>query len=159
MDKLISIADSITPALAEGLKGPLQAQALLFIFNRFKVKNVDQLTEKLLSDDRSLKLLQEAEKNYLLALDGAPIVSKGTLGEIPQITVTILYNIGYFVLLWAFIEMTLTQELHIDEWVKGIVGTLIGVLTAQLPDVNGYWFRSSASSAKKTEALAATKKA
>jgi len=55
--------------------------------------------------------------------------------------------------------MTLTSDIQIDEWVKGIVGTLIGVLTAQLPDVNGYWFRSSSSSAKKTEALAANKKA
>jgi hypothetical protein len=159
MDKLLQIADSIAPSLAEGLRGPLQAQALLFVFKQFKVKNIEQLEEKLDNNDKSLSLLQNAQTNYEKALANAPVLEKTSLGELPQITVTILYNVGYFVLLWAFIEMTFTSGIQIDEWVKGIVGTLIGVLTAQLPDVNGYWFRSSSSSAKKTEALAANKKA
>lgn len=149
MNKLLQIADSITPGLAEALRGPLQAQALLFVFKQFKVKNIEQLESKLESDEKSLSLLQNAQTNYEKALSNAPALEKTSLGELPQITVTLLYNIGYFVLLWAFIEMTLTSGIQIDEWVKGIVGTLIGVLTAQLPDVNGYWFRSSAAVQKR----------
>jgi len=68
MDKLLQIADSIAPSLAEGLRGPLQAQALLFVFKQFKVKTVEQLEEKLISNDKSLALLQNAQTNYEIKL-------------------------------------------------------------------------------------------
>lgn len=158
MEKLLSVADSITPSLAEALRSSLQSQALLYIFKSFRVKTIEEVEKSLEINDRSLTLLREAESAFLTAIENGSSVSRLNLGQLPQVCVTLLYNLGYFLLLWAFIDMTLTQELKIDEWVKGIIGTLIGVLTAQLPDVNGYWFRSSASSAKKTEALALSKR-
>jgi len=37
----------------------------------------------------------------------------------------------------------------LDDWQKGVVGTLVGMLTTMLPQINNFWFGSSHGSQKK----------
>jgi len=65
----------------------------------------------------------------------------------PQILISIVYNLGYFWLLKYFIDNLHSQQM--DEWQKGVIGTLVGVLTAAIPQINNFWFGSTHSSQKK----------
>jgi hypothetical protein len=152
LDKLKAIAEKLTPKLREALEGPLQGQVLNYVFKRMKVSNIQEVENKLTNDPSSIKELKQAEQDYVDLTDTPVSIRKRD--DVPLIAITIIYNIGYFALLGLFVYMTFGQVVIVDEWVKGIIGTLIGVLTAQLPTINGYWFGSSAGSARKTDALA-----
>jgi len=73
-------------------------------------------------------------------------------GMAPQITLSIAYNVGYFVILYQFINATASDS--IGDWQKGVIGTLIGILTAAIPQINNFWFGSSSGSKEKTAKLA-----
>ena len=76
-------------------------------------------------------------------------------GMVPQIILSAVYNVGYFIILYQFINSFGTDE--IGEWQKGVIGTLIGILTAAIPQINNFWFGSSSGSKEKTDALSQTK--
>lgn len=67
-------------------------------------------------------------------------------GMAPQITLTVIFNVGYFWLLYIFLTANTSA---ITEWQKGIVGTLLGILTAAIPQILAFWFGSSHGSQKK----------
>lgn len=69
----------------------------------------------------------------------------------PQITLSVLFVGGYFTLLALFI----LGYTHLDPTYKDLLLTLIGVLTAGVPQILNFWFGSSHGSQKKDDALAA----
>jgi hypothetical protein len=151
MDKLKIIAGKLAPKIQEALAGPLQGQMLAMIFARMKVSTVEEVENKLETDVKSLGQLKDAEQDYINATSAPSKVAGASQKTL--VSLTYIYNVGYFLLLGLFIYFTFGVDILISEWVKGIMGTLIGVLTAQLPTINGYWFGSSAGSRAKTEAL------
>lgn len=77
----------------------------------------------------------------------AMAVSKGM---VPQIILSGLYTVGYFLILYAFVR----GGIDIPEKNMPIAATLFGVLTASQVQIMNFWFGSSAGSAKKTTLLA-----
>lgn len=71
-------------------------------------------------------------------------------GMLPQIILSGLYTIGYFLILYAFVR----GGIDIPEKNMPIAATLFGVLTASQVQIMNFWFGSSAGSAKKTVLLA-----
>jgi hypothetical protein len=41
----------------------------------------------------------------------------------------------------------------LDDWTKGQLGILVGILTAAVPQILAYWFGSSSGSKAKTDAM------
>jgi len=71
-------------------------------------------------------------------------------GFTPQVALSALFVGGYFVLLAQFI----LGYTHLDPSYKDLLLTLIGVLTAGIPQILNFWFGSSHGSQKKDDALA-----
>lgn len=152
MGKLEDIAKEVTPKLAEKLAGPLQEQAMQFVFKRLKVKSKEEAEEKLSTDTNALPQLRMAQQDLEGAIDGKLPDSKRK--DWPQIVISLIYNVGYFAVLGVFIAVMFNSGIILDEWVKGVIGTLLGSLTSSLNSANGYWFTSSAGSAAKNEIIA-----
>ena len=153
MANLKDIAEKLAPKISEALQGPLQGQVMSIVLKRLKVKTIEEAEAKLSSDPTSVSQLKNAEQDYIDLVE-KPSLKRKWREDMPLILITIIYNVGYFVLLYLFIKITFGAVLVVDGWIQGIVGTLIGVLTAQLPSINGYWFGSSAGSAQKTALIA-----
>jgi len=71
-------------------------------------------------------------------------------GFTPQVVLSGMFVGGYFVLLILF----LLGYTHLDPSYKDLLLTLIGVLTAGIPQILNFWFGSSHGSQKKDDALA-----
>ena len=153
MENLKAIAEKLAPKISGALEGPLQGQVMSILLKRLKVQTMEEAEAKLASDPSAIPQLKNAELDFIELIE-KPSTRRKWREDMPLILITIIYNIGYFLLLYIFIKITFGAVLIVDEWIKGIVGTLIGVLTAQLPSINGYWFGSSAGSAQKSALLA-----
>lgn len=71
---------------------------------------------------------------------------------LPQVALSVLFVLGYFVILSLFFA----QELRIP--MNEAFMVMLGVLTAGVPQVMAFWLGSSAGSKTKTDALAALTK-
>lgn len=151
MVNLKEIAEKLAPKISEALSGPLQGQAMAMVLKRLKVDTLEQAETKLNADPNAIKELRGAEQDFAAAISTAP--STAPRKDIAIVTIAILYNIGYFTLLIFFIKTTFGTVLVLDEWAKGMIGLLVGVLTGQLPTINSYFFGTTAGSARKTEAI------
>jgi hypothetical protein len=72
-------------------------------------------------------------------------------GVQPQVILSTVYTVGYFWLLWAM----LMGEVIISPDVKGLINTLMGVMTAAQVQIMNFWFGSSAGSKAKTDQMSA----
>lgn len=65
----------------------------------------------------------------------------------PQIILSAVFIIGYFLILGK----VMGQAITLDEGMKALVFTLIGVITGEIPRIMAFWFGSSMGSKEKTE--------
>jgi hypothetical protein len=70
------------------------------------------------------------------------------VGIVPQVLLSIVYSVGYF---WLLAEL-LSGHIQVAEDVRGLVNTLMGVMTAAQIQIMNFWFGSSAGSKAKTDA-------
>lgn len=64
----------------------------------------------------------------------------------PQVILSVLYTVGYIVVLWVF----MSGEVSIAVGIKSEFNMVLGVLTAAQIQIMNFWFGSSAGSKQKT---------
>ncbi|NKF51378.1 hypothetical protein G3R49_12500 [Shewanella sp. WXL01] len=76
--------------------------------------------------------------------------------SLPQIVLSALFVVGYFLVtgLLAYYAVGSTQGIEINPLLFGMLGTVIGVLTAAIPQILNFWFGSSKGSQDKSQLLA-----
>lgn len=170
-DKVKQVVGTVAPGLAAGLGGPLAGAATTFILQAMGLKpdQEDQAIAALAADPNAILQLKVAEIEYQKFLKQAEIdfekiaaddrgagmsaramaVAKGMW---PQVALSLVYNIGYFMLVNKFIElMTAPETVHVDPWMQGTVGVLIGILSMAIPQILAFWFGSTSGSNRKNE--------
>jgi len=166
-DDVKAVIGKVAPLVGTAIGGPFGGIAGAAIKAALGVKDDDAAIEALKSDPQAVLKLKEAELQFkqfmrdadlreedIAAKDRASARELFKVNMWPQITLSTVYNIGYFALLFMFIDlMTSVDAPTLDEWVKGTIGTLIGILTAAIPQINSFWFGSSTGSKEKTAAL------
>ena len=77
-----------------------------------------------------------------------------TVNYWPQIVLSTLFIIGYFIVLVTVMNGKVAAEVG-PSW-QPVLNTILGVLTASIPTILAFWFGSSFGSREKTAALAAS---
>lgn len=118
------------------------------------LQNDPQAAEKLLAYKAQIQTAVISQAVAELQADASDRASARQLAIAknftPQVTLSALFVGGYFVLLTMFI----LGYTHLDPTYKDLLLTLIGVLTAGIPQILNFWFGSSHGSQKKDDALA-----
>jgi len=60
-----------------------------------------------------------------------------------QKVLSVVYTIGYFVILYAYMVVMPESDIKPSPENSSVVLILIGILTAEIPRVNAFWFGSS----------------
>ncbi|MEC4724534.1 hypothetical protein HWQ46_03100 [Shewanella sp. D64] len=73
----------------------------------------------------------------------------------PQVLLSALFVLGYFTItgLLAYYAVNWQEGIEINPLLFGMLGTVIGVLTAAIPQILNFWFGSSKSSQEKNQLL------
>ena len=152
---------AVAPTLASALVGPLAGSVVSVIGN--KLLGVEDATESQIADaikkasPEQLVALQEINNQYEIDMKSLDV--KNTEGArkmaidtsiLPQVTLSIVYTVGYFWLMSALISGDVT----IPEDINGMVMALLGVMTAAQAQIMNFWFGSSSGSKEKTNKLA-----
>ena len=102
--------------------------------------------------DQLFKVEMKKLKIDVFKLDVADRASARTLASAdmsPHIILSTLYTVGYIGLLWFLI----TGQVVIAEGTEGMVGPIVGVLTAAQVQIMNFWFGSSSGSKVKDAAM------
>lgn len=165
-----SIVRNVAPEIASFLGTPAAGVATKFLADQFlgdpkaSEKDVASAIQNA-SPDQLLKLKQcdqdFKEKMASLNLDAQKLViqdrdSARQLFKVniwPQIILSALFVIGYFSLIGILIWMMSKDGLQINVQILGILTTVLGVLTAAIPQIMQFWFGSSKGSKDKDAGL------
>ncbi|MCE9679600.1 hypothetical protein LZP69_10555 [Shewanella sp. AS1] len=73
----------------------------------------------------------------------------------PQILLSALFVLGYFIVtgLLAYYAVSFTDDQEVNPLLFGMLGTVIGVLTAAIPQILNFWFGSSKGSQDKNQMI------
>lgn len=136
-DKFLGKPDASTQELEAAIIGatPEQLASLKKLDNDFKVQmqQLDIDVFKLEVDDR--KSARELFKTSIW----------------PQVTLSACFVVGYFAVLWVLMTGDALSSME-NQALFGVFTTIIGVLTAAVPQILGFWFGSSLGSKEKTAA-------
>lgn len=162
---------TVAPILAGALGSPMAGAAVSVLAKEFlgdeAATEEDVAAAIIGANPEQLAKLREIEAQFKLDMkklnvdvlkleaedrDSARGMAK-LVGIAPQVVLSIVYNVGYFVILYQFINSAMNDS--IGDWQKGVIGTLVGILTAAIPQINNFWFGSSSGSKNKTQHLAA----
>lgn len=171
-DKWKRILSKVAPALGTAIGGPfgtlaggIVAQALLGKKDATEEEIAAAVEHATPEDFLKLKELDQQFARDMKALDvdifKTEIADKASARELyktnywPQVVLSTIYNVGYFAMLFLFLTGRVTTD-GLPAEMQGAFLTLLGVLTAALPQINGFWFGSSFGSKEKTTALAAS---
>lgn len=157
------IVKSVAPVLGTALGGPLGGTAVKFIAEKvLGDSSADESTvaefiasaspDKLLelkALDQDFKIQMKQLDVDVFALEQKDRDSARALFKIniwPQIVLSALYIVGYFIVLVA----VLTGKVAIPESSQSLVNVLIGMLSTAVPMILQFWFGSSMGSKEKT---------
>ena len=162
---LKGLLKSVAPTVATAVGGPMGGVAMKFLADKFtggdtgKVEdfllsaNPEQLAQLKLADKEfqteMRRLDIDLERIYSQDRDSARELSKAK-GIWPQVSLSVLFLTVYGLLLWAFFSL----DFELNDWQRGQVGILIGVVTTAVVQVVNFWFGSSSGSKEKTQAMA-----
>ncbi len=153
---------TVAPALATALGGPLAGMAVNVATSALGIDpSESSLSEIVLSGNPdALLILKEADNSFKIELkrlgielakidqedrDSARELSK--VNMIPQIILSTLYTLGYFVVMYQFV----TGDIVIQSESATAFNILLGVLTAAQTQIMNFWFGSSHGSKQKTK--------
>ena len=71
----------------------------------------------------------------------------------PQVFFSVLFVCGYFATGYFLVRPETIAALDKSQWIQGVLTTILGVLTAAIPQILGFWFGSSTGSKEKTREL------
>ena len=165
-DKVKKVLGAVAPLLGSAVGGPLGGVAMKFIADRFTGGDTGQVEDFLLAaNPETLKALKVAEMDFKKEMeelgikeqqlhaedrDSARQLAKDN-GLVVQATISALYTIGYFGVLFAYVF----GLAHVEPANKDMTQILIGALAAPQIQILNFWFGSSRGSKDKTSALVA----
>ncbi|MFO0451057.1 MAG: hypothetical protein ACK52I_20770 [Pseudomonadota bacterium] len=163
-----SLVKNVAPVLGTALGGPMAGAATKFIAESWLGKpdaSEQEVAEAVLSasPDKLIELrkldndfkirMRELDINvYEIEVDDRK--SARDLAKVnmtPQITLSVIYTVGYFACLWVF----LTGAVTVAENLRTEFGMVLGVMTAAQIKIMDFWFGSSYGSKVKDAAKAA----
>ncbi len=154
MNKWLKTLASVAPTLAATIGGPLAGVAVKMATDALGVGNSEQeLQDIVLSGDPNVLLkLKEVEANLKIKLEELGIELEKVHSEDiqsardlakkdmrPQVILSTLYTIGYFIVMWQF--LTGTTVIPVENTTA--LNMLLGVLTAAQVQIMNFWFGSS----------------
>lgn len=157
-----AVVRTVAPAIGTALGTPVTGMAVKFLADAFLGKP-DATEEEVAAavqgatPDQMLKLkqldLEFKTKMKQLDIDvfamevddrkSARDLAK--VNMVPQVALSVIYSIGYFILLWQFVSGTVVIPLQN----KDLLLPLLGVMTAAQVQIMNFWFGSSAGSKTK----------
>lgn len=161
---------SVSPALGAALGGPMGGVAAKYMADKWLGKadaTEDEVADAVIgaSPEQMVELrrLDLEFKKYLKELgirefeleiqdrQGARQLFNKNIW--PQIVLSAIFISGYFVTLYFVLSGLAVSDL--DQGLKAVAFTLIGVITGEVPRIMSFWFGSSSGSKEKTQAMAA----
>lgn len=159
------ILQTVAPTLATAVGGPLGGVAVKFLADKFVGGDTGQVEDFLMAaSPEKLAELKIADKDFQVEMRKLDIdleklnvqdrasardLAKSK-GIIPQVTLSVVYTVGYFAVMFFFI----TGKIQVPPDSKVMFGGLLGVLSTAQIQIMNFWFGSSAGSKAKTEAMA-----
>lgn len=163
---LKKLLGGLAPTLATAIGGPMGGVAMKFLADKFTGGDTGKVEDFILSaEPGQLKELKVAELEFKkemkeLDIDLEEIAFKDRdsarglaklKGIWPQVSLSVVFIGGYFGMMYLFVTSDLWGGL--DDFAKGQIAIMIGVLTAGITQVMNFWFGSSAGSKAKTEKM------
>jgi membrane-bound ClpP family serine protease len=161
------IVRSIAPTLGTALGGPMAGAATKFIADKMLGKeeaSQEEIQEAIISaSPEQLVKLREIDNQFKLQMKNLQIDvyeleykdrdSARKLFEVniwPQIVLSALFVLGYFGVLYFLMHSGIDKNSMIN---NPVFTTILGVLTAAIPQILGFWFGSSLGSKQKTGSM------
>ena len=167
-----TLVGTVAPALGTALGGPLIGMAVSAIGKAVLGKDdathdeieaamanaTPEMLLKLKQADQAFALEMKKLDVDIYALETKDVQSARALFSVnywPQMILSALFVGGYFIILSLYI----TGHVMIEATLKDTVTVLIGIMSASVTGIMGFWFGSSFGSREKTAALAASQPA
>jgi len=164
-----ALVGTVAPTIATALGGPLAGMAVgaigRAILNRDSATETEVAAALVNATPDQLMALKKADQDFaaqmkqldidIFKLETADVQSARALFSVnywPQITLSAFFVGGYFVILYSY----LTGHVTIAGELKDTATVLIGIMSASVTAIMGFWFGSSFGSREKTAALAAS---
>ena len=156
MKGLKKLIAGFAPTLASALGGPLAGGAVKFIGDALFGKDTmnDAELEMAIANatPEELGALKKIDNDYKIAMgqQGIDVFKLETVDTQnaramaivnmwPQIILSIVFISGYF----GLVYMLFSGQVKIDESIRDLSNILIGVMTANIPQIMAFWFGSS----------------
>lgn len=157
------LVGAVAPKLATAVGGPFAGMAVKAIAGALGVENESEIEQTLANaSPEHLLALKSAEQEFavqmrelgireeqLLHEDRADARKLFTVSKGPQIALSILFIVGYFVMLGCLGVGLLTPGEQMEE----VFTLLIGIMTREVPTIMQFWFGTSSGSKDKTAGL------
>lgn len=162
------IVSSVAPAIGTALGGPFAGVATRFVAEKLLGKpdaSIAEIKDAIsTADPAKLERLKEVDAEFLLTMrrldvdvfsveveDRKSARELIKINMLPQVVLTAIFVIGYFGVVYVmFVGSTAMDGLKDNAWAQGVLTTILGVLTAAVPQILGFWFGSSMGSKDKT---------
>lgn len=161
LDSLKDIVRAVAPTLGTALGGPVGGTAARFLSEKLlgKPDGTHEELAKVLATatPEQLATLKQAEQEFALEMrkldirvDELEVEDRKDARELakldirPQIGFSLLFFSGYFyVLAELFTLIKAGAQAPNDEFFKGVLVTVVGIMTAAVPQILSFWFGSS----------------
>lgn len=162
------IISSVAPAIGTALGGPFAGVASRFVAEKL-LGSADAPIEEIAkavyeADSEKLASIKNIDTEFLSAMrkldidiftleidDKKSARELVKINMIPQVVLTAIFVIGYFGVVYVmFVGTESMVGLKDNPWAQGVLTTILGVLTAAVPQILGFWFGSSMGSKEKT---------
>ena len=171
MKKWKEIVRRVAPTIGAALGGPLAGSATKFVAEKLLGKSdapIAEITKAIIdATPEKLAKLNEIDKEFEIEMQKLGIdiykleiedrKSARNLFKVniwPQITLSAIFVFGYFLVLYLLIDKGSTfASATGNEYMKGVFTTILGVLTAAIPQILSFWFGSSLGSKEKNRGL------
>ena len=167
-EKALATIKAVAPGLATALGGPLAGAAAGALVSALGGDEKAAEAALLTQDPATLLALRKADNDFTIRMtelglepdrlaqaDRADARSMAKTNMKPQIAITTVFLVGYFLLLWVL----MTGSVVADGVAREQLPTLLGVLTGAVPSILAFWFGSTAGSQAKSVMLANSKPA
>lgn len=154
------VVGNVAPLIGTAIGGPFGGLATSLLRDAFGTDDDKQIEAQLASGNPDallkLKAAEQAMEAKMKELDideqslyvedtqNARLMARET-GTTPQLVLTTLFLAIYGGLVWAFFVI----EFELNDWQRGQMGILIGVVTSAVVQIINFWFGSSKGSKDK----------
>lgn len=160
-----SIVKTVAPALGTALGGPLAGTAVREIAGKWlgdDTAGADQIEQAVQNaTPEQLAELRKIDADFQTKMreldidvykteveDRKDARSMAKTNMLPQIAITIAFVVGYFVMFYAFMQLS-----EMDAGTSSVVSGFLGVITAGMQQILSFWFGSSKGSQDKDRAI------